>query len=557
MPTVSESSRNIVQRLRKNKLLLFIIILLIVLIRIRLLDIPLERDEGEYAYMGQLILQGIPPYSEAYNMKFPGTYLMYALIMALFGQTTQGIHIGLIVVNCSAILLVYLLARKMIDDLPAAVAAGTYGILSLSSSVQGFAAHATHFVVLPALAGTLLLLRALDKEKFLLYLLSGALLGTSVMMKQTGIFFFLFGGIYILWRYFCSKRSVISSERITHRPVYPYQLGAFFLGSLLPPLITALWLYAAGVFDRFWFWTVVYASKYSTLFSISDAPLRLKNSLFRVAGGFSLFWIVAALGVVVMFFDKRFKQPGNYKVFVLLFTLFSFLSICTGFYFRGHYFVTLLPAVSLLVGIFLQFLGSGRSAFVKIPSLKLVGLVIIIASATIGVIHQRYTFFYDEPDRISGLLYYGNPFSESREVARFIRERTNPDDRIAVLGSEPEIFFYANRRSATGYIYMYSLTEPHEYALAMQKEMAAEIEAAKPKFFVDVRVRASRSVWGEPETYIVGWAQDYIANKYNLVGVVDVIPPGVTVNGSVYKWYDDAKHYQTLSLWSLLIYERR
>jgi hypothetical protein len=29
--------------------------------RIRLLGIPLERDEGEYAYAGQLMLQGIAP----------------------------------------------------------------------------------------------------------------------------------------------------------------------------------------------------------------------------------------------------------------------------------------------------------------------------------------------------------------------------------------------------------------------------------------------------------------------------------------------------------------
>lgn len=35
---------------------------------------PLERDEGEYAYAGQLMLQGIPPYQLAYNMKLPGTY---------------------------------------------------------------------------------------------------------------------------------------------------------------------------------------------------------------------------------------------------------------------------------------------------------------------------------------------------------------------------------------------------------------------------------------------------------------------------------------------------
>ena len=42
---------------------------LVIAIRIRLLGIPLERDEGEYAYAGQLMLQGIPPYKLAYNMK--------------------------------------------------------------------------------------------------------------------------------------------------------------------------------------------------------------------------------------------------------------------------------------------------------------------------------------------------------------------------------------------------------------------------------------------------------------------------------------------------------
>ena len=38
-----------------------------------------------------LILQGFPPYQLAYNMKFPGTYYAYSLILAAFGQTAWGI----------------------------------------------------------------------------------------------------------------------------------------------------------------------------------------------------------------------------------------------------------------------------------------------------------------------------------------------------------------------------------------------------------------------------------------------------------------------------------
>ena len=70
-------------------LIVFAVVLLSSLIRFRLLEMPLERDEGEYAYAGQLILQGIPPYELAWNLKLPGTYYAYAVGMAIFGQTVS------------------------------------------------------------------------------------------------------------------------------------------------------------------------------------------------------------------------------------------------------------------------------------------------------------------------------------------------------------------------------------------------------------------------------------------------------------------------------------
>src|SRR5205814_795791 len=94
-------------------------------VRLRLLDFPLERDEGEYAYAGQLILQGIPPYKLAYNMKLPGTYAAYAVIMALLGETIRGIHIGLLLINSASILLVLLLGKRLFGSICGVVAAAT------------------------------------------------------------------------------------------------------------------------------------------------------------------------------------------------------------------------------------------------------------------------------------------------------------------------------------------------------------------------------------------------------------------------------------------------
>jgi hypothetical protein len=134
-------------------LLVGVVLLFVAAVRVRLRDMPLERDEGEYAYAGQLMLQGVPPYKEAYNMKLPGTYAAYAVIMAVFGQTPAGIHLGLLLVNAASIVLVFLLGRKLVDEAAGVVAAVCFALMALSPSVLGLAGHATHFVTLFALAG--------------------------------------------------------------------------------------------------------------------------------------------------------------------------------------------------------------------------------------------------------------------------------------------------------------------------------------------------------------------------------------------------------------------
>jgi hypothetical protein len=61
--------------------LVIFILLVAIALRVHLLSVPLERDEGEYAYAGQLTLQGFLPYAKVYTMKMPGIYGAYALMM--------------------------------------------------------------------------------------------------------------------------------------------------------------------------------------------------------------------------------------------------------------------------------------------------------------------------------------------------------------------------------------------------------------------------------------------------------------------------------------------
>src|SRR5207244_12207014 len=148
------------------------------------------------------------------------------------------------------------------------------------------------------------------------------------------------------------------------------------------------------------------------------------------------------------------------------------------------YMFLILPAVSLRFGVSLSNLSdllSSRMILVRFAPLFLL-------SVTLGlpIFWEKKFFFLVSPVEASRMIYSDNPFAESVKIADYLRDHTSPDDTIAVLGSEPEIYFYAQRHSATGYIYTYGLMEPQKYARQMQEEMIHEIERARPKYLVSV-----------------------------------------------------------------------
>src|SRR4029450_2681348 len=278
-----------------------IVFTLIIAIRIRLLGIPLERDEGEYAYAGQVILQGIPPYQRVYNMKFPGTYAAYALIMSIFGQTIHAIHFGLLLVNVATIALIFLIGRRLINTLAGLTAAASYAILSVSPSVLGLAAHATNFVVLPVLGGILLLLKketvtasGPTEPRLVRLFASGLLFGIGALMKQPGLLFLPFGVIYIVWN---------DLNRRLSRNTMLLRSLIFVAGTAVPLGLTLLVLWRAGVLDTFWFWTMNYARQYGSLVPISQAPhifLRSANEVLLT--GWPV-WTLAGIGALSGLWD--------------------------------------------------------------------------------------------------------------------------------------------------------------------------------------------------------------------------------------------------------------
>jgi hypothetical protein len=524
---------------QKTSLLCGVVIILVgvIYVRLRLLGLPLERDEGEYAYMAQQLLQGILPYTESQSMKFPGIYFAYAAVLAIFGENHVGIHLALLFVNIATAFLLFLLGRNLFSP-EAGIAAGiSFLVLTLSPDLQGVWANSEHFVLLPAIGGILLLRMTNDQPSRLFF--SGLLLGSALLIKQHAIFFCLFGAIYL------GCRVAVHSKRLK-RPLV--NMGLFTLGGLTPIILSAFVYGVTGHFSDFWFCTFQYASEYVSITSPGEGFENFKYVFAQILeSNFSILWL-SLLGLASALWRKDISRE---YIFLAGFFACSFLATTPGLYFRPHYFLLWMPALSLLVG------ASYVSLLRLISSSKLKTIIPMgILTLALGLpFWIQKEFLFTMPLKEATRWVYGkNPFWESLETAKYIRDHSQKDDRIAVLGSEPQILFYAQRKSATRYIYIYPLMEKHKYARQMQIEMIDEIEDAQPQFVVVVNFSGS---WltsrSDFSPLLKDWYQDYLKNNYEITGVVD----NFSHEESVSKWDKEAKVYPIQSRYNFLIYKRR
>jgi 4-amino-4-deoxy-L-arabinose transferase-like glycosyltransferase len=529
---------------------LILVTLLAIVVRVRLLDVPLDRDEGEYAYMGQLLLRGIPPYVAAYNMKMPGVYGVHAFILGCFGETPAAVHAGLLIATLLTAVLVFALCRSIQGTLAGIAAATLFTTLALNPRLHGLAGYAEHYVLPFAVAGALALIHAVRQGRLSGMAIAGLLFGLAAVVKQSGAAFLLFAIAYVA----LTSPEIQTATR---------RLSTVVSGATLPVVIVGITLAASGAFPQFWFWTVQYAGQYVTQPSLIDGVQNFARTGSELVPGSWPVVLLGACGLVVLLNGVRnpttarapddtrhriqFETPA---MFLVLLLAASVLGMSAGLYFRHQYFLLLAPVLALLGGI-------ASEALVTHALSARWHAAALAAAACLGIpagflcMYEARVFFAETPTEVSRDIYGLNPFAEAVEVSRYIRERSNPTDTIAVIGSEPQIYFYARRTAATGYIYMYPLMEIQAYAEQMQADMIREIEAARPAYLVFVNVPTSWLLRPEPARTIVAWLNEYW-RQFDRVGVADIQVPRTE-----YRWDGEAREYAPKSPYSVMVFRRK
>ena len=117
--------------------------LIFLIARLKLLAIPLERDEGSFAYIGHWIFRGRELYTDMLDSKLPGLYTYYGVFTSLFGYSATGVHVGLLIANLASVVCFYVLLKDVFNKLIAAIACSLFMFMVVSTKVNGFSAQAT------------------------------------------------------------------------------------------------------------------------------------------------------------------------------------------------------------------------------------------------------------------------------------------------------------------------------------------------------------------------------------------------------------------------------
>jgi hypothetical protein len=526
-------------------IILSLFILLICLIRSKFFNIPFERDEGAYGYYGKLLLEGKTPYIDFYEQKFPGIFYFYAMMVGIFGDTVKGLHMGFMFLNIATFILLFCAGKRLFNSYAGVVTAITYGIVSLTPNLSGFTVQGEHGVAFFISLGIFCYSFTKSSTHWKHYFFMGLALGMAFMVKTSGVFLVLWGGIAIIIDFFFSdgERTVKDFFRRT----LIYSGGVFLVIGFFFMLIAI-----KGSFNEMIYWSYEIPKRYVSRVPWEEGKKYLDYTYEAITKEYKFFWLHAAAALLIVLVKNI-----SWKLKLSTITLigFSVMTIFPGFYFYGHYWIQILPGLSFMAGVTFfavtEFLKNNIGF--KSPKVAPVYVAVFILISLMHLNRLKSYYFNPNYDLILRTVYGNNPFPETARIAEYINANSSPEDNIVSFGSEPEIYFYTQKKCPSRHAYFSALVDNVEEHKAWQREFVADVIKANPRYIIFYNHSISLMVQPNTDRYIWEWYDKYIQN-YNIIGVVDMVDGYMQ---STYVWKEQLNGFQPQGKNVIYIYERK
>lgn len=476
---------------QRNIIILLIILVMAFSLRMAFIHEPFERDEGQYAYIAQEILHGSIPYRDVIEIKPPGVFYIYASAITLFGNTTESIRLFTAFYSLLTVIVVYLIARNLRGVRAGLLAALLYGVYSSGPLIQGSGSNVEVFMVLPLAISVWFYLRGADSGKRVYIVLSGICASCAMLIKPVALpqvvllFIFLF---------------LLPKSRESIKDLL-FNVLSFVLPALIMAAVVIGYFAYHGALEDFLYWTVDFTR--STYAKSNEKALQ-GTPFFSVIGiiFFELFLpVLVALPTALWLI---FKGKNTKYLLAALLIFAAAISVYLPGKNHPHYFIQLLPPLSITAGIGLSMLLDKKELLAKIT----LSLVLCLFMYTVYKEYKLYVIY--TPEEVS-VIKYGPTFVQSVAVAKYIKEKTQHSDYIFQWGFEPELYFLTQRRCPVSYVVKMAVDWAKYPDIALQK-LVAGINQKKPKYII------MQLIWdnilGEDEMV------DILKNDYQFEGTI-------------------------------------
>lgn len=453
---------------------LTLILVATALLHLQYLDIPLERDESIYSYIGKLALNGGKPYVDFYEMKPPVLFYSYALLVGIFGYSGVGIHLSVTALAVANTYFTYRIAKKLGGLNVAYLSATAYALWSLSPGVYGAYLMSENIQLIWGLPAILLALNYPSQTNTKQLFAIGFLLSMSFLVKQTSVVLIAIIGFYWLSQWFSNRKDTPFIDYF--KPILWAILGYF-----TPIVLTIVGLWAIGSWQDVSFWLLEYPRFYAT--EISDEEAKSAFNLMRqlVISGYEGYFAVSLLGILVLSFSRRTVAE---KILLTSWAVLTGLTVAMGKRFYGHYWLFALPVLSILGAMFFQDIVLWlRQKMGRIES-SIALIVGILWSIHAFFVHPDY-YFSPLLSEISRRFSPGNPYLEHQVLSNYLQKIVQPSDHLAVFGSDPQYFIYLQKTSQLRHVYFpFIANNQFPKAVEWQDETIQSFEKTKPEYVI-------------------------------------------------------------------------
>ena len=435
--------------------------------RIITLQVPLSRDEGAYAYLGRLAMNGKIPYRDFYEMKPPLLYYLYGTGGFLFGYSDTGLRLFALFLNLATAFIIYKTCRKIFNKPVSFFASSTYLILLINAAAFGFAMISEHLVNLFLAAAFLVLLNRNYKYNVFV---SGFIFGLALMIKQSALIIAAPAFLYIVFQAWKERDKVNF-----YKPILFF--GAAYLTVVI---LAVLALNVSGALKEAVYWLWTHPSQYASSVeskNILGYFINSINALYSQSPVLLSIFVISLLWSAGRFLKSKKLIDG----FLVLLFGFSFLTVFPGFRFYGQYWQLVFPSAAILIASMWNALeNSGYFSGIKIKFITW-ALAIVI---TYDIVSHSVYFKTKEIDLIVRQAYSENPFIEIKKLSNLLGERLLPEDKIFVFGSEPQVYVYTKKNAISKHFYHTFLSNNNAENKAREQECIADFNREKPKYAV-------------------------------------------------------------------------